>query len=78
MKVLCNYCSKKLTVFQGQMREHQHHFCNKDCYYKWKKNHYTYQKGFNKDMRVQRKLDRWSQEFHAFHLAPPFHSQGSD
>jgi len=37
MKTICNYCKKVVHKTPSQYRKFKRHFCNKDCYYNFRK-----------------------------------------
>jgi len=59
MRILCGYCGKGKSESQGTVRKYEHHFCNRDCYMKWRNNFYDFKQKKKKDMSIQRKLKRW-------------------
>jgi len=38
MKVICNNCKKRFNQPIHWARINKHNFCNRDCYYQWRKN----------------------------------------
>jgi len=39
MRTECDYCGKKITKGRGQVLRHKKHFCNKDCYFNYRREH---------------------------------------
>ena len=54
MRVYCDYCDKTLSKSTREIERYKHHFCDRRCYHKFRKN--KSKTGKSKDMRAQHKI----------------------
>lgn len=49
IRVICETCGKSVCQSSSQVKAAKHHFCSKDCYYKFRKKHNLYKKNYKCD-----------------------------
>jgi len=67
--VKCEYCGRLVYKWPRDLRRHKHHFCSRECFYAWKREHPTKPRNFKANLL---KCDYCGKEFYR----PPSNVRG--
>ena len=62
IRVTCETCGKSVCKPPRQVREANHHFCSKECYYEYRRKHKLYKKNYKCDYSQLMYLQKLAKE----------------